>query len=213
MRAVRAERKAEEAGLRVTSLADAAAEADVIMILLPDTEQKAAYDEFVAPHLNDGDCLMFAHGFNIRFGQIVPPPGVDVTMVAPKGPGHLVRRTYTEGGGVPSLIAVHQDATGKARELALSYAHAIGATRAGVLDTTFDEETETDLFGEQVVLCGGLTALGDGRLRDARRRRVPARVGLLRVPARAQAHRRPDVRAGHRRACATPSRTRPSTAT
>jgi ketol-acid reductoisomerase len=152
-------RKAEEAGLRVTSLADAAAEADVIMILLPDTEQKAAYDEFVAPHLSDGDMLMFAHGFNIRFGRIVPPPGVDVTMVAPKGPGHLVRRTYTEGGGVPSLVAVHQDATGKARDLALSYAHAIGATRAGVLDTTFDEETETDLFGEQVVLCGGLTAL------------------------------------------------------
>ena len=152
-------RKAEEAGLRVTSLADAAAEADVIMILLPDTEQKAAYDEFVAPHLSDGDMLMFAHGFNIRFGQIVPPPGVDVTMVAPKGPGHLVRRTYTEGGGVPTLVAVHQDATGKARDLALSYAHALGATRAGVLDTTFDEETETDLFGEQVVLCGGLTAL------------------------------------------------------
>jgi ketol-acid reductoisomerase len=152
-------RKAEEAGLRVTSLGDAAAEADVIMILLPDTDQKAAYDEFVAPHLSDGDMLMFAHGFNIRFGQIVPPPGVDVTMVAPKGPGHLVRRTYTEGGGVPSLVAVHQDATGKARDLALSYAHAIGATRAGVLDTTFDEETETDLFGEQVVLCGGLTAL------------------------------------------------------
>jgi ketol-acid reductoisomerase len=151
--------KAEEAGLRVLSLADAAAEADVIMMLLPDTEQKSAYDEFVAPHLSDGDMLMFAHGFNIRFGQIVPPAGVDVTMVAPKGPGHLVRRTYTEGGGVPSLIAVHQDATGKARDLALSYAHAIGATRAGVLDTTFDEETETDLFGEQVVLCGGLTAL------------------------------------------------------
>ena len=152
-------RKAEEAGLRVTSLAEAAAEADVIMILLPDTEQKAAYDEHVAPHLAQGDCLMFAHGFNIRFGQIVPPGGVDVAMVAPKGPGHLVRRTYTEGGGVPSLIAVHQDASGKARQLALSYAHAIGATRAGVLDTTFDEETETDLFGEQVVLCGGLTAL------------------------------------------------------
>ena len=152
-------RKAEEAGLRVTNLGDAAAEADVIMVLLPDTEQKAAYDESIAPNLNDGDMLMFAHGFNIRFGQIVPPPGVDVTMVAPKGPGHLVRRTYTEGGGVPTLIAVHQDATGKALDLALSYAHAIGATRAGVLDTTFDEETETDLFGEQVVLCGGLTAL------------------------------------------------------
>jgi ketol-acid reductoisomerase len=151
--------KAEEAGLRVTSLGEAAAEADVVMMLLPDTEQKAAYDEFVAPHLSDGDMLMFAHGFNIRFGQIVPPAGVDVTMVAPKGPGHLVRRTYTEGGGVPTLIAVHQDATGKARDLALSYAHALGSTRAGVLDTTFDEETETDLFGEQVVLCGGLTAL------------------------------------------------------
>jgi ketol-acid reductoisomerase len=152
-------RKAEEAGLRVTSLGDAAAEADVIMILLPDTEQKAAYDEFVAPHLSDGDMLMFAHGFNIRFGQIVPPAGVDVAMVAPKSPGHLVRRTYTEGGGVPALVAVHQDATGKARDLALSYADAIGATRAGVLATTFEEETETDLFGEQVVLCGGLTAL------------------------------------------------------
>jgi ketol-acid reductoisomerase len=151
--------KAEEAGLRVTSVEEAAAEADVIMILLPDTEQKAVYDAQVAPHLSPGDCLMFAHGFNIRFGQIVPPAGVDVAMVAPKGPGHLVRRTYTEGGGVPSLIAVSQDASGKARDLALSYAHAIGATRAGVLDTTFEEETETDLFGEQVVLCGGVTAL------------------------------------------------------
>ena len=151
--------KAEEAGLRVTSVAEASAEADVIMILLPDTEQKAVYDAQVAPHLNEGDCLMFAHGFNIRFGQIVPPAGVDVAMVAPKGPGHLVRRTYTEGGGVPTLIAVAQDATGKARDLALSYAHGIGSTRAGVLDTTFAEETETDLFGEQVVLCGGVTAL------------------------------------------------------
>src|SRR5271169_378064 len=152
-------RKAEEAGLRVLSLADAAAEADVIMVLLPDSEQKAAYDEHIAPHLNEGDWLMFAHGFNIRFEQIVPPASVDVAMVAPKSPGHLVRRTYTEGGGVPSLVAVHQDATGKARDLALSYAHALGATRAGVLDTTFTEETETDLFGEQVVLCGGLTSL------------------------------------------------------
>ncbi|HMD47295.1 MAG TPA: ketol-acid reductoisomerase [Acidimicrobiales bacterium] len=151
--------KAAEAGLAVTTVAQAATEADVIMILLPDTEQKAVYDAEIAPHLSDGDCLMFAHGFNIRFGQIVPPAGVDVAMVAPKGPGHLVRRTYTEGGGVPTLIAVHQDATGKARDLALSYAHGIGATRAGVLDTTFAEETETDLFGEQVVLCGGLTAL------------------------------------------------------
>ncbi len=113
----------------------------------------------IAPNLRDGDALLFAHGFNIRFGQITPPPGVDVIMVAPKGPGHLVRRTYTEGGGVPSLVAVAQDASGKAHALALSYANAIGATRAGVLDTTFEEETETDLFGEQVVLCGGVTAL------------------------------------------------------
>jgi ketol-acid reductoisomerase len=151
--------KAQEAGLRVMTVDQAAAEADVIMILLPDTEQKAVYEASVAPHLQGGDCLMFAHGFNIRFAQIVPPDGVDVAMVAPKGPGHLVRRTYAEGGGVPTLIAVAQDATGKARELALSYAHGIGATRAGVLDTTFEEETETDLFGEQVVLCGGVTAL------------------------------------------------------
>ena len=152
-------RKAEEAGLRVLSLGDACAEADVIMILLPDTEQAAVYGEHIAPHLREGDALLFAHGFNIRFEQIVPPAGVDVAMVAPKGPGHLVRRAYVEGGGVPSLVAVAQDASGKAHDLALSYAHAIGATRAGVLDTTFAEETETDLFGEQVVLCGGLTAL------------------------------------------------------
>jgi ketol-acid reductoisomerase len=151
--------KAEAAGLPVRSVADAAAEADVIMILLPDTEQKSVYEESIAPNLSQGDALLFAHGFNIRFGQISPPPGVDVAMVAPKGPGHLVRRTYTEGGGVPSLVAVAQDASGKARDLALSYAHAIGATRAGVLDTTFEEETETDLFGEQVVLCGGITEL------------------------------------------------------
>jgi ketol-acid reductoisomerase len=151
--------KATEAGLRVVPVAEAAAEADLIMMLLPDTEQKAVYDNDIAPQLRQGDALFFAHGFNIRFSQIVPPPGVDVAMVAPKGPGHLVRRTYTEGGGVPSLVAVAQDASGKAHDLALSYAHALGATRAGVLDTTFDEETETDLFGEQVVLCGGLTSL------------------------------------------------------
>jgi ketol-acid reductoisomerase len=151
--------KAEAAGLSVRSLAEAAAEADVIMMLLPDTEQKAAYEESIAPHLEDGDVLLFAHGFNIRFDQIHPPSGVDVAMVAPKGPGHLMRREFSAGGGVPSLIAVDQDASGKARELALSYAHALGATRAGVLETTFEEETETDLFGEQVVLCGGITEL------------------------------------------------------
>jgi ketol-acid reductoisomerase len=151
--------KAEAEGLRVLSIADAAAWADVIMILAPDTEQKRIYDTDIAPNLSEGDALLFAHGFNVRFGRIVAPAGIDVAMVAPKGPGHLVRRTYTEGGGVPCLIAVEQDATGKARELALAYADAIGGTRAGVIETTFTEETETDLFGEQAVLCGGLTAL------------------------------------------------------
>src|SRR5580692_5850141 len=151
--------KAEAAGLRVLSVADAAAEADLVMILLPDTEQASVYDAEIAPNLVDGDAVFFAHGFNIRFATISPAPGLDVAMVAPKGPGHLVRRTYTEGGGVPCLIAVDQDASGHAMELALAYADAIGATRAGVLETTFTEETETDLFGEQVVLCGGLTAL------------------------------------------------------
>jgi len=151
--------KAADAGLAVASLADAAAEADVIMVLAPDTEQRRIYEESIAPNLNDGDALFFAHGFNIRFEQIVPPAGIDVAMVAPKGPGHLVRRTYTEGGGVPCLIAVHQDATGGAKGLALAYADAIGGARAGVLETTFEEETETDLFGEQVVLCGGVTSL------------------------------------------------------
>jgi ketol-acid reductoisomerase len=151
--------KAEAAGLRVLSIADASREADVVMLLLPDTEQKRIYEAEIAPHLQPGDAVAFAHGFNIRFNRIVPAEGLDVFMVAPKGPGHLVRRTYTEGGGVPCLIAVAQDASGKARELALSYADAIGGTRAGVLETTFAEETETDLFGEQVVLCGGLTAL------------------------------------------------------
>jgi ketol-acid reductoisomerase len=151
--------KAKAAGLSVMSVGQAAEEADLIMVLAPDTDQQAIYHESIEPQLRPGDALFFAHGFNIRFGLINPPAGVDVAMVAPKGPGHLVRRTYEGGGGVPSLIAVAQDASGKARELALSYADAIGATRAGVLDTTFDEETETDLFGEQVVLCGGLTSL------------------------------------------------------
>jgi len=151
--------KAEAAGLRVVSIAQAAAEADVIMMTFPDTEQKRSYESDIAANLKAGDALAFAHGFNIRFGRIKPPADVDVIMVAPKGPGHLVRRTYTEGGGVPCLIAIHHDATGKAKELALSYADAIGGTRAGVIETTFAEETETDLFGEQVVLCRGLTSL------------------------------------------------------
>jgi ketol-acid reductoisomerase len=151
--------KAEAAGLRVMSVADAAKHADVIMLLAPDTEQKLIYDESIAPNLDDGDAIAFAHGFNVRFGRIKAPAGVDVIMIAPKGPGHLVRRTYTEGGGVPALIAVEQDATGHARAVAMSYADAIGGTRAGVIETTFSEETETDLFGVQAVLCGGLTEL------------------------------------------------------
>jgi ketol-acid reductoisomerase len=151
--------RAREAGLEVLSVADAAARGDVVMILAPDQDQKSAYEASVRDNLKDGDMLMFAHGFNIHFGQIVPPAGVDVTMVAPKGPGHLVRRTYTEGGGVPGLVAVHQDATGQAKARALAYAKGIGATRAGVIETTFQEETETDLFGEQAVLCGGCSEL------------------------------------------------------
>jgi ketol-acid reductoisomerase len=151
--------KAASAGLRVLSVADATAEADLVMLLGPDTEHKAIFTEHIAPYLNEGDALFVGHGFSVRFEQVVAPAGVDVGLVAPKGPGHLVRRTYTEGGGVPCLIAVAQDASGSAHALALAYADAIGGTRAGVLETTFEEETETDLFGEQVVLCGGLTAL------------------------------------------------------
>src|SRR3954463_13316974 len=151
--------KAEAAGLEVMDIAAAAKWANVIMMTMPDTEQKATYEEFIKPHMRKGKAIAFAHGFNIRFKRIRPPKTVDVIMIAPKGPGHLVRRTYTEGGGVPCLIAVHQDASGEAHALALSYAEAIGGARAGVIETTFSEETETDLFGEQVVLCGGLTSL------------------------------------------------------
>jgi ketol-acid reductoisomerase len=151
--------KAEGAGLKVLDTADAAREADIIMVLLPDTEQARVYREEIEPNLSDGNSLAFAHGFNIHFKQISPPAGIDVWMIAPKGPGHLVRRTYEEGGGVPCLIAVANDATGKAKDIGLAYAKGIGGTRAGVLDTTFEEETETDLFGEQVVLCGGLVEL------------------------------------------------------
>jgi ketol-acid reductoisomerase len=151
--------KAEAAGLRVLPTGEAVREADIVMVLLPDTEQKKVYEADIAPNLVDGNSLAFAHGFNIHFKQISPPQGVDVWMIAPKGPGHLVRRTYDEGGGVPCLVAVENDATGKAKQTALAYAKGIGGTRAGVLDTTFEEETETDLFGEQVVLCGGLVEL------------------------------------------------------
>ena len=150
---------AEAAGLRVLTPAEACAESDVVMVLIPDTRQRELYDSAIAPNLKPGDMLMFAHGFNIRYELIQPPAGVDVSMVAPKGPGHLVRRTYTDGQGVPCLFAVHQDATGRARARTLAYARGIGGTRAGVLETTFAEETETDLFGEQAVLCGGVSSL------------------------------------------------------
>ena len=151
--------KAKERGLEVAPVAEACAWADVIMLLVPDTAQPAVYERDVAPHLGPGKTLMFAHGFNIRYGTIVPRADVDVTMVAPKGPGHRVRETFQDGSGVPALLAVHRDASGQARQLAMSYAAAIGAGRAGMLATTFAEETETDLFGEQAVLCGGVSAL------------------------------------------------------
>jgi ketol-acid reductoisomerase len=151
--------KAEAAGLTVKSVADAAQAADFIMILLPDEVQRSVYKESIEPNLKAGNVLAFAHGFNINFAQIVPPADVDVVMAAPKGPGHLVRRTYEQGQGVPALFAVYQDASGQARDLAMAYTKGIGGTRAGILETTFREETETDLFGEQAVLCGGLSEL------------------------------------------------------
>jgi ketol-acid reductoisomerase len=151
--------RAEKAGFEVLSAADAARQADVIMMLVPDQTQAVVYKNDIAPNIKDGATLMFAHGFNIHFGQIVPPATVDVSMVAPKGPGHLVRRQYEEGKGVPVLIAVYQDASGNAQAQALAYASALGGLRAGGLETTFQEETETDLFGEQAVLCGGCTEL------------------------------------------------------
>ncbi|MCP3976791.1 MAG: ketol-acid reductoisomerase [bacterium] len=155
----RREGTAAAAGIKVVTPADAAEWADVIMVLVPDQYQQSLYAETIAPRLNSGDALLFAHGFSVRFGYVNPPPDVDVAMVAPKGPGHLVRRQFVEGSGVPSLVAIHQDATGEAKKLALSYAHGIGGTRAGVIETTFSDEAETDLFGEQVILCGGIDSM------------------------------------------------------
>ena len=150
---------AENDGLQVATVPEAVKAADIVMMLIPDEKQAAIYKEQVAPYLEEGNALAFAHGFNINFGQIVAPKDVDVFMVAPKGPGHMVRRTYTEGSGVPCLVAVHQDPSGNAKDIALAYSNAIGGARSGVLETTFKDETETDLFGEQAVLCGGVTAL------------------------------------------------------
>ncbi len=155
----RSRARAEEAGLAVLPVAEAARRGDVVMLLTPDIGQAELYRSAVAPHLGAGKTLMFAHGFNVRFGQIEAPPGVDVSMVAPKAPGHRVREVFTQGAGTPALVAVHQDASGGALATAIAYAKALGCTRAGVLETTFAEETETDLFGEQAVLCGGVSAL------------------------------------------------------
>ncbi len=150
---------AEAEGLKVATVAEVAREADIIMVLLPDQTHRSVYEESIKPHLTKGKTLMFAHGFNIHFKQILPPDSVDVSMIAPKAPGHRMREVFKQGSGVPSLVAVHQDVSGKAKAQALAYAKGIGSTRAGVLETTFAEETETDLFGEQTVLCGGITSL------------------------------------------------------
>ena len=186
--------KAEDDGLQVKTIADAVRDADVVMMLLPDEKQPAVFQAEVGPNLTEGDLMLFAHGFNIHFNQIVVPPDVDLGLVAPKGPGHVLRRLYVEGKGMPSLFAVENDASGQARDAILSYARAIGSGRAGIIETSFAEETETDLFGEQAVLCGGLTALAEGRVRYARRGRLPAGARLLRVRERAEADRRPHLR-------------------
>ena len=190
--------KVEEQGLTVDTPAEVAKWADVIMLLAPDTAQAEIFTNDIEPNLEDGDALFFGHGLNIHFDLIKPPANVTVGMVAPKGPGHLVRRQFVDGKGVPCLIAIDQDPKGEGEALALSYAKGIGGTRAGVIKTTFKEETETDLFGEQAVLCGGTEELVKAGLRGHGRGGLRARDGLLRGAARAQADRRPDVRGRHR---------------
>ena len=171
--------KAEADGLKVATVADAVKWADTVMMAAPDTKQPQIYTDHVAPNLESGNTLMFAHGFNIHYGTITPPEGVDVSLVAPKAPGHRVREVFERGGGTPGLLAVYQDASGEAFEQALSYAWGIGCTRAGVLVTTFKDETETDLFGEQAVLCGGVSALVKAAIRDNGRSWLHARVGVF----------------------------------
>ena len=190
--------RAESSDLLVLPTAEAVASSDLSMVVVPDQNAPDAYENDIAPNLQAGNMILFAHGFNIHYGQIVPPDDVDIAMVAPKGPGHIIRDQFEEGVGVPALFAIHQDATGRARELTLAYARGLGATQAGILETTFQEETETDLFGEQAVLCGGTTSPGQGRIRNPGRGRLPAGTGLFRMPARTQAHRRPDVPGRHR---------------
>ena len=192
--------KAQEDGFEVKTVADAAEWADVIMILAPDQHQRGIYNDSIKDKLTAGKTLAFAHGFNIRFGYIDAPEGVDVILVAPKAPGHTVRREFVAGRGIPDIIAVERDASGTAWDLALSYAKAIGGTRAGVIKTTFTEETETDLFGEQAVLCGGTSQLVQYGFETLDRGRLPARDRVLRGAARAQAHRRPHVGGRHRQA-------------
>jgi ketol-acid reductoisomerase len=177
--------KAEQAGLKVAEVADAARQADVIVMLVPDEKQRRIFEESIRPEVSPGKSLVWAHGFNIHFKQIGPPEGVDVWMVAPKAPGHRMRELFVEGKGVPSLVAVEQDATGKAWDLAFAYGNAVGSAKAGLIKTTFKEETETDLFGEQ------------GWLGSPGRSRLPARGGVLRVLERDEAHRRPDLRRRH----------------
>jgi ketol-acid reductoisomerase len=188
--------KAKKAGLKVEEVAKAVKDADVVMMLLPDETIPAVYHADVEGNMKKGAALAFAHGFNVHYNQVVPRTDVDVIMIAPKGPGHTVRSEYLRGGGVPSLIAIHQDKSGKAKDIALSYAAANGGTKGGVIETNFREETETDLFGEQAVLCGGLVELikaGYETLTDA----GYARNGVFRMPARGQADRRPDLRRRH----------------
>ena len=192
--AVRSAKQARADGFTVLAPAEAAKRADWIQILTPDETQAEFYESAIKPGLTKGKILGFSHGFSIHFKAIVPPADVDVVMIAPKSPGHLFRRVYAEGRGVPALIAIHQDASGRAHELALAYAYGIGSTRAGVLQTTFKEETESDLFGEQAVLCGGLTSLMKKGFRDAGRSRLPARDRILRVHPRNEADRGPDLR-------------------
>ena len=194
-------------------IAEATKAGDLVNILLPDEVQGDLYRAEIRPHLQKGNLLMCSHGFNVHFGQVVPPPGVDSCLVAPKGPGHLVRSEYVKGGGVPALIAMGQGAGEQSRKLALAYAKGIGGTRGGVIETTFAEETETDLFGEQVRALRRRERAGEGGLRSPCGSRLSARDGLLRVHARAEADRRPVLPGRTRTTCATACRTRPSSAT
>ncbi len=205
--------KAREQGLEVLPVVEAASRGDLVMILLPDERHHDIWEQEIRDGIAEGNMLLFSHGFSIHYKRSCRRQDVDVIMVAPKGPGHIVRRQFTEGKGVPGLIAVYQNASGKARRLALAWAKGIGGTRGGVIETTFKEETETDLFGEQTVLCGGATALVQAGFETLVEAGYRPGDGLLRVPARAEAHRRSDEREPASPACASRFPTPPSTAT